>query len=237
MIEAIFLDAGGVILDESVFEDAKSEIITGLLSKFESYSTEDYWKDTGEAVHCFVSSTYEYVIFKHTGEGDGFSRIFGEYRRLWKERKIPYRLMPGLPGMLERLSGRYRFGILGQYGADLREFLEEQDVRKHFAFTETQEGYGVTKPDPRYFQAILDKANCSPAESLMVGDRIDKDIYPSNVLGMKTIRLRTGLHKSQRPRIPIEVPTTEIDSLDELTDDLIHSIEGRAAIDPFFVGE
>jgi hypothetical protein len=53
---------------------------------------------------------------------------------------------------------------------------------------------------------------------------------------MKTIRLRTGLHKSQRPRIPIERPMLEIDSLDEMTEDLIQSIEDRAPLNPFFSG-
>lgn len=237
MINAVFLDAGGVILDESHFEPIKAEIITGLLSKLTNYSIEDYWKDTEEAVCRFVPSTYEYVIFKHTGGNDMFNEVFSEYRRLWKARKVPYRLMPGLTGLLERLSGKFKFGILGQYGDDFKDFLREQDVLRYFAFAETQEKYNTTKPDPRYFLDILDSAKCSPTESLMVGDRIDKDVYPANVLGMSTIRLRTGLHKSQMPRIPIEVPSAEIDTLDEMTDDLVHSIGDRTALNPFFSGE
>lgn len=34
MIEAIFLDAGGVILNESSFEIAKAEIITNIINKY-----------------------------------------------------------------------------------------------------------------------------------------------------------------------------------------------------------
>ena len=55
----------------------------------------------------------------------------------------------------------------------------------------------------------------------MIGDRIDKDIIPANVIGMKTIRLKTGIHKDQKPRIPIEIPNLEIDSFDEITEEMI----------------
>ena len=58
----------------------------------------------------------------------------------------------------------------------------------------------------------------------MVGDRIDKDITPANVLGMKTIRIKTGLHKNQEPRIPLEVPGLTIASLNEITDLAINKL-------------
>jgi len=64
MIEAIFLDAGGVILDETNFEIAKSEIITKIINKCKNYTINDYWNDTNEAVFRFVSSSYEYVFLR-----------------------------------------------------------------------------------------------------------------------------------------------------------------------------
>ncbi len=47
----------------------------------------------------------------------------------------------------------------------------------------------------------------------MVGDRIDKDIIPAKLLGMKTILIRVGLHRNQQPRIPFEVPDAELNSV------------------------
>ena len=47
----------------------------------------------------------------------------------------------------------------------------------------------------------------------MVGDRIDKDIIPAKQVGMKTILIRVGLHKNQRPRIPDELPDLELPNI------------------------
>jgi ribonucleotide monophosphatase NagD (HAD superfamily) len=39
----------------------------------------------------------------------------------------------------------------------------------------------------------------------MVWDRIDKDIIPAKMVGMKTVRIRTGIHKTQEARTPEEM--------------------------------
>jgi ribonucleotide monophosphatase NagD (HAD superfamily) len=31
----------------------------------------------------------------------------------------------------------------------------------------------------------------------MIGDRIDKDVIPAKLTGMKTVRVKVGLHKTQ----------------------------------------
>ena len=50
----------------------------------------------------------------------------------------------------------------------------------------------------------------------MVGDRVDKDIIPAKAIGMKTIRLVTGIHAKQEPRTPEEAPDAQITSIEEL---------------------
>ena len=47
-------------------------------------------------------------------------------------------------------------------------------------------------------------------------DRIDKDVIPAKQVGMKTIRIRVGLHKNQLPRIPLEIPDAELDGISGL---------------------
>ena len=70
--------------------------------------------------------------------------------------------------------------------------------------------FKITKPDPRYLEQITRKIGALPDECIMVGDRIDKDIIPAKQLGMKTILLRTGIHKYQKPRVPFEIPDKEL---------------------------
>ena len=55
----------------------------------------------------------------------------------------------------------------------------------------------------------------------MVGDRIDNDIIPAKQNNMGTVFVRTGIYKSQRPRIPEEVPDIILDELNGLADKII----------------
>ena len=72
------------------------------------------------------------------------------------------------------------------------------------------------KPDSRFFLAVCERISVSPENCCMVGDRLDNDIYPANVLGMRTIWVRTGPHAVQRPRVPEDVPDAVVESMREV---------------------
>jgi FMN phosphatase YigB (HAD superfamily) len=50
----------------------------------------------------------------------------------------------------------------------------------------------------------------------MVGDRIDNDIVPARLLGMRTIRFKCGRHAAQEPRSWTELPDATVTTPDEL---------------------
>ena len=51
---------------------------------------------------------------------------------------------------------------------------------------------GVRKPDPRFFQRIVELAGCDPAEVAYVGDRVDNDVLPAAAAGLVAIHVRRG---------------------------------------------
>jgi FMN phosphatase YigB (HAD superfamily) len=122
-------------------------------------------------------------------------------------------LMDGISDFLMEFSMSYKIGILGQYGIDFRNFLEDKSILKYFDYKEIQDEYKITKPDPRYYVEILKKCNCETEESIMIGDRIDKDIIPAKMVGMKTIRIKTGIHKNQEPRIMEEIADLTVEDI------------------------
>lgn len=219
MITSIFLDAGGVILDESEFETKKAAIISNIIKDAGVHcNVEEYWVDAQEAVFRYATDVYEYVIWKRIAEINKFKGVVAQYKKIWEREKPPFRPMEGFEQTLAKIAQDYRIGIIGQYGTDFRNWLGTSGYLKYFTFFETQEKYSITKPDPRYFLAILEAASVTPSSCVMVGDRIDKDIIPAHQIGMRTIRIRTGLHRNQEPRIPSEMPDREIFSLGELLD-------------------
>jgi HAD superfamily hydrolase (TIGR01549 family) len=220
------LDAGGVILNENMFEDCSAEIITEIVRNHNiDYSLKTYWNDVEEAVYRYVPKVYDYILFKNITTINDFKKAKIQYKNELKNKNIKFVLMDGIIDFLIEFSKNYKIGILGQYGNDLKTFLEDINVLQYFTYNETQENYNITKPDPRYFEAILLKGKCKAEESIMVGDRIDKDIIPARLIGMKTIRIRTGIHKIQEPRLPEEIPDLTVRNLKEIRVEKIKAMD------------
>lgn len=72
------------------------------------------------------------------------------------------------------------------------------------------------KPDIRIFEYALDKANCTPQEACMIGDRLDNDILPAKALGIKTVWIKQGFGVLQKPLSKSEEPDHFINNLSEL---------------------
>lgn len=216
-IENVFLDAGGVILDETETERAKCRLIVQVLSAYvHDFGESDYWSDVKSAVALYVPNVYAYILWRHTGSETNYRAATRDFRAALDRSNPPLALMPEIGSVVRELAGEYRIGILGQYGADLLELLDRDRILRYFSFRETQEKFELTKPDPRYFEAVLRAAAARPASSVMVGDRIDKDVIPAKLIGMRTIRHRVGIHSEQVPRTFEEYPDAEIGTLSEL---------------------
>jgi HAD superfamily hydrolase (TIGR01549 family) len=226
MIKNLFLDAGGVILNENRFEEYSAKIISGIIKNYnKDYFIENYWKDVEEAVYRFVPKVYDYVLYKNIDSINEFKTAKEKYKKRLKNENIKFELMEGINDFLMKFTKNYKIGILGQYGNDFRNYLKDQNLLLYFSFTEIQDNYKITKPDPRYFEKIIKRGNCKAEESIMIGDRIDKDIIPAKMIGMKTIRIKTGIHKNQEPRTPEEMPELTINTLKEITIEKIKTMD------------
>jgi putative hydrolase of the HAD superfamily len=62
----------------------------------------------------------------------------------------------------------------------------------------------------RLFLHACDGLGISAVDCIMVGDRIDNDVVPAKLLGMRTVLFRTGRHRSQQPRSWEERPDVEV---------------------------
>ena len=102
------------------------------------------------------------------------------------------KLYPGVPEMLERLSGRYALGIIANQLSGLEERLRMFGILDYFQVVAGSGDVGAAKPDPLLFRFALDRAGCDARNAAMVGDRLDNDIIPAQRLGMRTLWVRQG---------------------------------------------
>ena len=71
-------------------------------------------------------------------------------------------------------------------------------------FVASSAGWGVSKPDPLFFQKVIEAAGMAPEHIAYVGDRVDNDVVPARAAGMLAVFLRRGpwgwMHE-ERPEI------------------------------------
>ncbi|WP_254716581.1 HAD family hydrolase [Actinomadura sp. WMMB 499] len=82
----------------------------------------------------------------------------------------------------------------------------------------TSDDWGVSKPDPGFFRAVVEASPWAAEEILYVGDRLDNDIKPAAEMGLRTALIRRGpwgIVQQDDPEAD-RVPTMRIDSLADL---------------------
>jgi HAD superfamily hydrolase (TIGR01549 family) len=80
-------------------------------------------------------------------------------------------------------------------------------------------GWGVSKPDPRFFAKVIEAAGEPPGSVAYVGDRLDNDVLPSLAAGMTAVFVRRGPWGWMHAEMPdIERAQIRLDSLLDLPD-------------------
>ncbi len=214
-ITTVFLDAGGVILDESEHEEVRARVAVEVLrTVVPDYSVDHYWSDVQEAVDRFCPSVYQYAFWKALNHDMSlFDQLYVSYLGEWRQRKPLLKLSDGLNDQVRTICQSLKLGIAGQYGRELLRLLDEDSILECFTYRLTQDDLATTKPSLQFYESIVKRCGVDPRECIMVGDRIDKDVIPAKLMGMKTVLIRVGLHKNQQPRIPFELPDAESDGV------------------------
>ena len=127
-------------------------------------------------------------------------------------------LYPDTKELLQRLSQRYKIGIIANQDFGTEQRLTDFNVHQYINLVIASAEEGVAKPDLRIFQIALDRANCKPEEAVMVGDRIDNDIIPANKIGMTTVWIKQGFGSYAEPKTVEEQPDYIVNSLAEITE-------------------
>ena len=128
------------------------------------------------------------------------------------------RLYPNVKAALETLHTKYKLGIIANQSTGLKERLFEYGIGKYFDLIISSAEVGISKPNLEIFELALNEAKCIPSEAIMVGDRIDNDIIPAQLIGMKTIWIKQGYGGLGNINILETKSNFIIDQLDEILD-------------------
>jgi HAD superfamily hydrolase (TIGR01662 family) len=85
----------------------------------------------------------------------------------------------------------FRVGIAGNQPPGVAEALEAMALGANFVATSAQ--WGVSKPEPRFFEEVLKATGAAPADIAYVGDRLDNDVEPARAAGMHPVFIPRGI--------------------------------------------
>lgn len=86
--------------------------------------------------------------------------------------------------LLERLSRRFRLGIVSNFYGNLEDVLRAEGLRGLFGAVADSAVVGHIKPGPEIFQSALGVLGVSAKEAMMVGDSLPRDMKGAEALGM-----------------------------------------------------
>lgn len=117
---------------------------------------------------------------------------------------------------LQALSKHCEMGLIANQSEDIHELLEKSGLRRFFKVQTISSSVKLKKPDPRIFEFALEQAGRHAQDCIMVGDRLDTDICPANMLGMITIRTTNSLFALQVPAQNCEHANYTVANLSEI---------------------
>lgn len=200
-IKWLFFDVGSTLVDETdCYNQRIRDVIDGTDITFEQFN----------------EKRIEFTKQNLKGDLEAI-KFFGLLKTPWhKELEKPY---PDAENLLRRLSEiDYKIGIIANQSAGTAERLEKWGLMKYIRLVLSSAEESVAKPDPEIFLRALNRAKCKPCEAVMIGDRLDNDIYPAKKLGMKTVWVKQGIAAYQKPQSDAYMADFTVNSLPEIID-------------------
>lgn len=214
-IRAVLFDVGGPIDTEEAAErliDAR--IREALAAEGIAVTDEAYAQASRAVVESFAPDAYRALLWYFSRHGP---EIAARVAAVDLSSGRPFELRPGIADLLARLHGRgLLLGLAANQPARVLADLERHGLARFFAYREVTAHHGYRKPDVRLFLRACETLGVQPDECVMVGDRVDNDIVPARLLGMRTVLFRTGRHREQRPRSLAEVADVEVETVEAL---------------------
>ena len=237
MVRAVLFDLGSTLWDDYPSELHQWESIIHLLARHGiAVTLTEMIALSEQVIATYCPSLTRSMVFRLVGGNiELYTSIMAErtaemLRRF--EDPVEFRrlnpLFPGVHELLEELARRYVLGVVSQNFAEAQRWMNYHDIGHYFSHTSLSGRERLYKPDPRLFLHACAGLGVAPAEAMMVGDRLDNDIWPANRLRMTTVRVLADPYRIQQPRYHGDVPQFTI----ERTGDLLNKVAVIGAARP-----
>lgn len=212
----IFFDVGYTLLDETAaWEEQFGRLSAELSRRGRPASVDQIWQTYHNACRSFAPRQWMAVCAAFARDDDETADLMKLGHGWRHDLETPY---AGACEALLALAKTHKLGIIANQSLGTRDRLLKHGLLDPISLVIGSAEAGVSKPEPRIFTEALLQARCDPEEAAMVGDRIDNDIRPANLLGMNTVLVRQGGSAAQRPRDADEVAAVTVETISEVAE-------------------
>lgn len=214
----VFFDFGGTLAQVPATVERPWKVWVGVSRGFDLQLSETLVQHALEAVdeelegqiYRFLGRTPEFWnlydglvmdrlrIRRHREEiGKAVDEIFSDPSRV--------RLFPETLPVLENLrSGGYHVGLISNHNDALLKILQYHGLDKLLETVTYSQEVGVEKPASEVFAKALERAHCSPADALHVGDSFLVDVEGARRAGLHAVWLNRGDEPSSADCLTIQ---------------------------------
>lgn len=211
MIEMVFLDIGGVLYDDSVYARSWQRALRESGASF----TDEEFDEEYRAARAAQSGSFRRRLTKRfLGPSVEVAQVEAVAGKYWAY--PPEALHADVVSCLEKLSSRYRLGIIANQPSHVRDAMKRDGLDGFFEVWGVSDDVGLEKPDPRLFSHVLYVAGVAPPRAAMVGDRLDYDVRPARTAGMHAIWVLRGEAPDEPTQEQLGEADASVRSLDEL---------------------
>jgi HAD superfamily hydrolase (TIGR01549 family) len=211
-IDQVFLDIGGVLYDDRIYANAWRRALREAGGAFTDEAFENEYAACRAAQNQSFRVRLATAFVGPEADIDALERIAARY---WN---YPPSALFGdvVPTLRTLRDAGYRLGVIANQPSQVRVALERDGLVPFFDTMGVSDDLGLHKPDPALFARTLEIAGTEPARSVMVGDRLDYDMRPAKVTGMRTVWVLRGEAPDDPTPAQLALPDVAIEDLTEL---------------------
>jgi putative hydrolase of the HAD superfamily len=142
--------------------------------------------------------------------------------KVYRHHAPSLRLTPGVEGLLEQLSSDYSLYLVTDgHKIVQHKKVEALGISRFFQKVLITHRYGIrnAKPSTYCFELIRRREKCLWEDMVYIGDNPEKDFVNLNPLGVKTIRVNTGVYRNVKAKPGYDAAKT-LERLDLLLEEV-----------------
>lgn len=197
----IFLDLGGVLFyDEYVLFEFYYKSYSQIIQNVD-ITSEDFFKARQDLYLQYKSEwlrTYLKTLFNSDKMEEIISESWSSVLRNFSKLFVPYH---GSLDFILELKKKYKLYIVANQPKEAQEVLNNMGITKYFEKVYLDADIGLSKPDLKFYEYILNDSGLKAHETIHIGDRIDNDVIPALKLKICPIKLFMPIKKISKEKI------------------------------------